>query len=121
MSIQPFSQLSGAPSEVKSEPSASVTQGGGGTRPAAIDKSVPAATAPAGSAPSKPESPLMDIKELAALLTCSTKHARRMADAGRCPPPIRLGTLVRWNRITVDDWIGAGCPVVRQQRLPRRK
>lgn len=64
--------------------------------------------------------PLIDVNEFAARLACSAKHVRRMADAGRCPPPIRLGRLLRWDRHVVDDWVAAGCPVVRQVRLSRR-
>jgi predicted DNA-binding transcriptional regulator AlpA len=63
------------------------------------------------------ELPLIDVVEFAAKLGVSPQHIRRMADAGRCPPPIRLGRLVRWGREIVDDWIAAGCPVVRQPRL----
>ncbi|MCE9629458.1 MAG: helix-turn-helix domain-containing protein [Planctomycetia bacterium] len=64
----------------------------------------------------KAPSPLIDVNEFASKLACSTKHVRRMADNGRCPPPIRLGGLRRWNRKAVDDWIAAGCPVVRHVR-----
>jgi predicted DNA-binding transcriptional regulator AlpA len=67
------------------------------------------------------ESPLIDAKAFATLLRCSTKHIRRMADAGRCPPPIRLGSLLRWNRKVVDEWIAAGCPMVRAPRMSNRK
>ena len=76
-----------------------------------------------GSAGAKPaaEKPLIDVKEFAAKLGCSLKHIRRMADAGRCPPPIQLGGLRRWNRQVVDDWIAAGCPVVRHVRIGGRK
>jgi prophage regulatory protein len=67
-----------------------------------------------------PGSPLIDVKAFAALLGCSTKHVRRMADAGRCPPPIRLGGLIRWHRKIVGDWIDAGCPTVRHVRMNHR-
>ena len=65
--------------------------------------------------------PLIDVKELADKLGCCPNHIRRMADAGRCPPPIHLGGLRRWSRQVVDDWIAAGCPVVRQVRISGRK
>ena len=76
-----------------------------------------------GSAGAKPaaEKPLIDVKEFAAKLGCCPKHIRRMADAGRCPPSIQLGGLHRWNRQVVDDWIAAGCPVVRHVRIGGRK
>ncbi len=67
------------------------------------------------------ESPLIDVNEFAAKLSCSTKHVRRMADSGRCPPAIRLGGCHRWTRQVVDDWIAAGCPVVRQPRACGRR
>ena len=76
-----------------------------------------------GGVSSKPEAekPLIDVKEFAAKLGCCPKHIRRMADAGRCPPSIQLGGLHRWNRQVVDDWIAAGCPVVRHVRVGGRK
>jgi len=76
-----------------------------------------------GSADAKPtaEKPLIDVKEFAAKLGCCPKHIRRMADSGRCPPSIQLGGLHRWNRQVVDDWIAAGCPVVRHVRVGGRK
>jgi predicted DNA-binding transcriptional regulator AlpA len=67
------------------------------------------------------EKPLIDVKEFAAKLGCCPKHIRRMADSGRCPPSIQLGALRRWNRQVVDDWIAAGCPVVRHVRIGGRK
>ena len=76
-----------------------------------------------GSAGAKPaaEKPLIDVKEFAAKLGCCPKHIRRMADSGRCPPSIQLGGLRRWNRQVVNDWIAAGCPVVRHVRIGGRK
>jgi excisionase family DNA binding protein len=68
-----------------------------------------------------PKTPLIDVEEFAAQLACSPKHIRRMADSGRCPPAIQLGSLRRWNRQVVDEWIAAGCPVVRQARMGGRK
>jgi excisionase family DNA binding protein len=56
---------------------------------------------------------LLDVRAVAALLHCSTRHVYRLADAGRMPPPVRIGALVRWSRRCVEDWIAAGCPAVR--------
>lgn len=54
---------------------------------------------------------LLDVKAVALLLGgCSTRHVYRLADSGRMPPPIRLGSLVRWRRAELEAWIGAGCP-----------
>ena len=45
---------------------------------------------------------------------CSPRHVYRLADAGRMPAPIKLGTLVRWDLEEIDRWIADGCPSVRQ-------
>lgn len=57
---------------------------------------------------------LLDVAAVAALLDCSTRHVYRLSDAGRMPRPLKLGALVRWNRVAVLDWIAAGCPEVRR-------
>lgn len=57
-----------------------------------------------------PAAVLLDVRAVSALLDCSTRHVYRLADAGRMPPPLRLGALVRWNRQSILDWIAAGCP-----------
>jgi len=44
------------------------------------------------------------------VLLVSTRHLRRMVDAGKAPQPVRLGGCVRWNRETVAAWLAAGCP-----------
>ena len=56
---------------------------------------------------------LLDVSEVSRLLGCSVRHCYRMADAGRMPAPVKLGALVRWNRASIESWIGQGCPRVR--------
>lgn len=56
---------------------------------------------------------LFGVQEVAAMLTCSARHVRRLADAGLMPRPIKLGNLVRWRRQEMLDWIDAGCPARR--------
>ena len=54
---------------------------------------------------------LLDVRDVAALLgRCSIRHVHRLADAGKMPQPIKLGSLVRWRRAELDAWIAAGCP-----------
>ncbi|MEK6675988.1 MAG: helix-turn-helix domain-containing protein [Planctomycetota bacterium] len=54
---------------------------------------------------------LLDVRAVAALLGgCSTRHVYRLADGGRMPRPIKLGSLVRWRRTELDIWISEGCP-----------
>jgi excisionase family DNA binding protein len=57
---------------------------------------------------------LLDVRAVAALLGCSVRHVYRLADAGKMPPPVRLGTLVRWSRAVVLDWVAQGCAPVRK-------
>ncbi len=57
---------------------------------------------------------MFDGRAVAKLCSCSVRHVRRLAEAGRMPPPRRLGNLVRWWRREIEDWIAAGCPEVRQ-------
>jgi excisionase family DNA binding protein len=54
---------------------------------------------------------LLTIEEIARdLLGCSTRHVRRLADSGRMPRPIRVGSLNRWPRAVIEAWIAEGCP-----------
>lgn len=52
---------------------------------------------------------LLDVRAVAQLLDCSTRHVYRLADAGRMPAPVRLGSLVRWRRADLDAWLAGGC------------
>jgi excisionase family DNA binding protein len=56
-----------------------------------------------------PSAHLLDVRAVAAMLDCSVRHVYRLSDAGRMPPPLRLGALVRWRRQDIEDWIAAGC------------
>jgi len=53
---------------------------------------------------------LLTVDHIASLLSCSTRHVYRLADAGKMPRPIKLGALVRWSKASIEDWIGHGCP-----------
>ncbi len=57
---------------------------------------------------------LLDVAQIAKVLNCSSRHVYRMVDAGRMPPPVRLGALVRWSRQAIEDWIAGGCRPIRQ-------
>lgn len=61
-------------------------------------------------------SPVMfGVEHFAELLGVSTRHVRRLVDAGRCPPPVRLGGCVRWPRHVVEAWVADGCPNCRKR------
>lgn len=53
---------------------------------------------------------LIDLPTVARLCMCSQRHVRRMVESGKMPQPVRLGTLVRWNRCELLAWIADGCP-----------
>jgi excisionase family DNA binding protein len=59
---------------------------------------------------------MLTVDGVAALLDCSPRTVYRLADKGQIPAPVRLGTLVRWNRRAIDAWISAGCPTCRNTR-----
>ena len=61
---------------------------------------------------------LLDVRRVAELLACSARTVYRLADGGLMPRPRRLGSLVRWSRAEIDDWITAGCPRVRREARP---
>jgi excisionase family DNA binding protein len=52
---------------------------------------------------------LLDARRVADILRCSTRHVRRLADAGKMPQPVKLGTLIRWRRLEIEKWIAGGC------------
>jgi excisionase family DNA binding protein len=53
---------------------------------------------------------LIGVDRVAEKLNVSTRHVRRLAEAGAMPRPIRLGAVVRWKLAEIDAWIAAGCP-----------
>ena len=56
---------------------------------------------------------MYDVTALAKLLRCSPRTIYRLADAGRMPRPVKIGSLCRWPRAAIVEWIGAGCPSCR--------
>jgi excisionase family DNA binding protein len=69
------------------------------------------------------QSALLSVVAVAELLACSPRHVYRLADAGQMPQSVKLGTLVRWQRDVLLDWIAGGCqpvapPVKTKQQSP---
>ena len=62
----------------------------------------------------RPSAHLLDVRAVAKLLGCSSRHVRRLSDGGRMPAPLKLGALVRWRATAIEEWISAGCPAVRR-------
>lgn len=59
---------------------------------------------------------MLDVFDFAARLKVSTRHLRRLIDAGKCPPPCRLGRSCRWPAVAVEQWIADGCPNCRTRK-----
>ena len=57
--------------------------------------------------PSAPQ--LLDVRAVAEMLGCSTRHVYRMSDAAKMPSPLRLNSLVRWSQKSIVEWIDSGC------------
>ena len=75
-----------------------------------------AAAGPDASGTRATASPVMlDIEAFAGLLGVSTRHLRRLVDAGKAPQPVRLGGCVRWPRAAAEAWIADGCPNCRRR------
>jgi excisionase family DNA binding protein len=75
----------------------------------------PAAGPDASGSRATPSPAMLDVFDLAARLKVSTRHLRRLIDAGKCPPPVRLGRSCRWPAVTVEQWIADGCPNCRKR------
>lgn len=56
------------------------------------------------------DSLMLSIRDVAKLMQCSDRHISNLRNDGRMPPPVKLGTLVRWPSAVIRDWIQAGCP-----------
>jgi predicted DNA-binding transcriptional regulator AlpA len=53
---------------------------------------------------------LIDIKDLARMLSRSERTLWRDHAAGRIPRPIQLGGTTRWRIDEIREWVTAGCP-----------
>lgn len=53
-----------------------------------------------------PEPELLDVRQIAALIGCSTSTVWRWCAADSFPKPVRIGGVTRWRRREVLDFIG---------------
>jgi predicted DNA-binding transcriptional regulator AlpA len=66
------------------------------------DNAIPDAGAPS----------LITAAQLATKLQVSTRTLWRKLSAGILPNPLRLGGIVRWRLVEIENWIARGCPIV---------
>jgi predicted DNA-binding transcriptional regulator AlpA len=62
------------------------------------------------TAPAVPSPLLIDIRDLAGLLSRSVPSLERDQAAGRLPDPVRIGRSKFWRKAEVEAWVAAGCP-----------
>lgn len=53
---------------------------------------------------------MLTSNEVARYLKISMRTLWRMHSAGRIPPAIRMGGVVRWSSEVIRNWIAEGCP-----------
>jgi len=53
---------------------------------------------------------LLDIDEVARLLSVSRTSVKRMRSERAMPEPVRVRGGLRWRRVDIEEWIDAGCP-----------
>jgi excisionase family DNA binding protein len=54
--------------------------------------------------------PLLDVRQVAAMLGCSARTVQRLARRGKLPRPLRVAALARWRRRDIADWIARARP-----------
>jgi excisionase family DNA binding protein len=59
---------------------------------------------------------LLNAQEVAELLGCSWRTVLRLADAGKIPWGVKLGSLRRWDQQELEQFIEGGCKPLRRQR-----
>ena len=53
---------------------------------------------------------LIKAKELAEMLSVSTRHIWRMKSSNKLPRAIEIGKCVRWKLLDITNWLTMGCP-----------
>jgi excisionase family DNA binding protein len=69
-------------------------------------------TSPGGATPIPST---LDVKQVAARLSCSWRHVFRMADRGEIPWGFKLGALRRWDATELEEWIANSCKSSRRR------
>ena len=59
---------------------------------------------------------LLDVRAVAQLLGCSTRHVIRLADNGAMPKGLKVGALRRWRKAELTSWLENGAPAVQNKK-----
>lgn len=63
---------------------------------------------------SKESTMLVKAKELAEMLSVSTRHIWRMRASDKLPRAIEIGNCVRWKLLDITNWLAMGCPSMKK-------
>ncbi|MCZ6654695.1 MAG: helix-turn-helix domain-containing protein [Planctomycetota bacterium] len=66
--------------------------------------------------PGRGPAELLNVQEVAAVLKVSPRTVYRLSDSRGMPRPYKLGALVRWSRVAVEEWVANGCPTCGEGR-----
>jgi len=67
--------------------------------------------------PPQESATMLTVHDVARMLSCSARTVYRLTDSGRVPRPVKLGSLVRWPRETIEQWIAQGCLRANQEEV----
>ena len=65
-----------------------------------------------------PKRRLVNVDDVAALLSVSPSYVRRADDAGIMPRSVKMRRVKRWDLDLIHKWIDAGCPDCRRGWRP---
>ncbi|MFC1762699.1 helix-turn-helix transcriptional regulator [Planctomycetota bacterium] len=60
---------------------------------------------------------LLNVRQVASMLGISQRTVWRLKDAGKLPPPVHLGSSVRWNRQSLNQFLEVGCDMHRYEAI----
>jgi prophage regulatory protein len=63
---------------------------------------------------------MIDVREVATILSVSTRTVWRLISRGEIPQPIRFGRNVRWRQIDIESWIASQAQMNSPRHLGRR-
>lgn len=53
---------------------------------------------------------LLDAKAVGQILRVTRRHVYRLMNKKQIPQPLRVGGVLRWRRIELQEWLSAGAP-----------
>ena len=54
------------------------------------------------------------VDDVAQELSLSTRQIYRLSEAGKMPPPMKIGGSNRWDMDAISQWISSRCPRIQE-------